>query len=378
MRGWIYLFAFVLLGSFVLGRTAQAQDIQIPYEEELHIEEVQRTMDELLGQDSFSFREYIYQSLQSESKFSIQDLLNKMMNVIKAQMETDKNRLIQFVGIGILAAVFTNFARVFRNRQVSEMGFYVTYLMMFSISCASFYKITEIAAHTLENIIEFMRALIPAYYMAITFSAGVGSSGFFYQVTLILIQVVEVLIMKGIFPLIRIFFVLSLINNLSQEDLLSKAIELLDTIIRWTLKSLLGLITGYNIIQGLIAPIADTFKNRMTMKLVNVLPGVGNILGSAAETIFGAGIVLKNAMGAAGICVLILLLAVPSLRIGFYSLLYKGASALIQPISDKRIVECLNGTAKAAGLLLYATFAAGVLFLLTILVVMATTNGRLG
>ncbi|MEG1741794.1 MAG: hypothetical protein RR237_02835, partial [Acetivibrio sp.] len=116
MRGWIYLFAFVLLGSFVLGRTAQAQDIQIPYEEELHIEEVQRTMDELLGQDSFSFREYIYQSLQSESKFSIQDLLNKMMNVIKAQMETDKNRLIQFVGIGILAAVFTNFARVFRNR----------------------------------------------------------------------------------------------------------------------------------------------------------------------------------------------------------------------------------------------------------------------
>ncbi|MEG1457840.1 MAG: stage III sporulation protein AE, partial [Acetivibrio sp.] len=254
MRGWIYLFAFVLLGSFVLGRTAQAQDIQIPYEEELHIEEVQRTMDELLGQDSFSFREYIYQSLQSESKFSIQDLLNKMMNVIKAQMETDKNRLIQFVGIGILAAVFTNFARVFRNRQVSEMGFYVTYLMMFSISCASFYKITEIAAHTLENIIEFMRALIPAYYMAITFSAGVGSSGFFYQVTLILIQVVEVLIMKGIFPLIRIFFVLSLINNLSQEDLLSKAIELLDTIIRWTLKSLLGLITGYNIIQGLIAP----------------------------------------------------------------------------------------------------------------------------
>lgn len=374
MKKFIWLLLCLCL-SFSQKKHVLAQEITIPFEDEMDYESVQDVVDDVLGEGSFNFKDYIYNAVKTGNGFSMEGMFTKILDAIKAQMEADKNLVFRFLGIALLGAVFTNFSKVFRNNQVSEMGFYVTYLILFSLSAASFYSITQVAVDTLSQILDFMRAMIPAYYMAVTFTSGVGTSTIFYQATLLLIQFVEFFIVHGIIPMIRIYFVLCLINNLSKENMLSKAMELLDTIIRWTLKSLLGLITGYNVIQGLIVPVANTMRNKIAVKAVNAIPGVGSIIGSAAETVLGAGIVLKNAIGVAGICVLLIILSIPAVRIGFYTLIYKAAAAVVQPISDKRIVECLSSTAKASALLLYATFVGGILFLLTILVVMATTNG---
>lgn len=369
----------MLLLTLAMPVTAQAKEDgewEIPYEDEIDYDNIQNAVDEIIGQDDFNFQEYVYETIRNGEGFSIKYMFTSIIDAITKQVSGDKSLIYRFLSITVLGAIFTTFTKVFRDNHVSEMGFYITYLLLFSLACVSFYSITEIAVNTMKNILEFMRSLVPAYYMAIMFTGGVGTSSIFYQVTLILIHVVELLILNVVIPMIRIYFVLSLANNLSEEDMLSKALELLETIIQWTLKSLLGLITGYNVIQGLIVPVADNLKNRVAVRVVNALPGVGSVLGSAAETILGAGIVLKNAIGAAGICVLIIILCVPLIRIIFYAFIYRFAAALVQPISDKRIVECLSGCAKATGLLLFATFVAGILFLLTILVVMATTNGR--
>lgn len=366
------------IGIFCSGHKAfGAEEISIPYEGDVDYDEIQKTIDDVLGQESFDFKEYVFSIVRGERGLSFPELWKELLNGVKKQLVSDQSLMFRFLGIAIVGAVFTNFTRAFRNHHVSETGFYVTYLMLFSIISVSFYGMIEIAGTTIENILEFMRAMIPAYYIAVTFSTGIGTSAVFYQGTLIVISIVETLLLKGILPFIKIYFVLSLVNHLSKEDLLSKAMELLETGIRWTLKSLLGLVTGYNVIQGLIVPAADSIKNKTLIQAVNVIPGVGNVLGSVTETVLGAGVVLKNAIGAAGICVIIALIAVPLMRIGIYTLLYKLGASVVQPISDKRVIGCLSGSAKAAGLLLYTTFVSGILFLLTILVVMATTNGRM-
>lgn len=377
-----YTLFLLFLGVYLLrplpaaAQEAESSAIEIPYEDEIDYNGVQESIDEIMGQDQFDFKSYVYESIKSGEGFSITKIFQSIQETIKKQLNGDRSLIFRFVGITLIGAIFTNFSSVFRNKHVSEMGFYVTYLLIFSMACASFYSITEIAVGTLENILEFMRSLIPAYYMALMFSSGVSTSSLFYQGTLILIHLVELLIVHGIMPFIRIYFILSLVSNLTEEAILSKALELLETIIRWTLKTLLGLITGYNVIQGLVVPVSDNLKNRIAMRAVSALPGVGDLLGSAAETIFGAGIVLKNAIGVAGICVLAVILCIPMIRIAFHAFLYKLAAALVQPISDKRMVECLSGCSKAASLLLYAVFVTGVLFLLMIVVIMATTNGR--
>ncbi len=53
--------------------------------------------------------------------------------------------------------------------------------------------------------------------------------------------------------------------------------------------------------------------------------------------------------------------------------MYKLAAALIQPVSDKRIIGCVESVGEGCRLLMQVVFTTGLLFLLTIVIVSAVT-----
>ena len=80
--------------------------------------------------------------------------------------------LFQVAAIGLIGAVFTNVSSVFKGGQISDTGFFVTYLLLFTCLAASFSASLQVAAQVMEQILEFMKLLMPAYYMAVAFSGG--------------------------------------------------------------------------------------------------------------------------------------------------------------------------------------------------------------
>ena len=83
---------------------------------------------------------------------------------------------------------------------------------------------------------------------------------------------------------------------------------------------------------------------------------------------------MKNGIGVAGAIICILICAIPALQILAMTFLYKLVAALIQPVSDKRIVGCISAVGEGSRMLLKIVFMTGVLFLLTIAIVAATTT----
>ena len=63
----------------------------------------------------------------------------------------------------------------------------------------------------------------------------------------------------------------------------------------------------------------------------------------------------------------------PLAEIGGIALMYKLAAALIQPVSDKRIIGCVESVGEGCRLLMQVVFTTGLLFLLTIVIVSAVT-----
>ena len=57
------------------------------------------------------------------------------------------------------------------------------------------------------------------------------------------------------------------------------------------------------------------------------------------------------------------------------SIMYQVITALIQPISDKRMVNCIGSMADGSKMILKILFTTGILFLLTIAIVATTTGG---
>ena len=339
--------------------------------------EIQNVIDNVMdGGNKFNFNDYINRLMSGQEPFSLKDIMGQLVKSIKGEIQANIGTFISLTTIALIAALFTNLSMAFKNNQVSETGYYITYLLLFGVLISSFILASGIASATIGTILDFMKALVPTYLMSVAFCTGPTTSLVYYQAALGLITVVDFLILRVIIPMINFYLIIMLVNNMSKEDTLSKLAGLFSTAVNWMLKSMLAAVVGFNVIQGLIVPVADQVKRSVLLKASSALPGVGGAIGGVTETVLGAGVLLKNSIGVAGLIVLITICTVPFIKLLMISVVYKVGSAALEPISDKRFIECISAAAKSASMLLQTVFVGAVLFILSITIVAVTTSYR--
>lgn len=336
--------------------------------------EVNQVLEDILPKEKMDFGETVRKVIKGDVKFSVELLEKLVTEQLFYEFRENKKAVIHILMIAIIAAVFTNFSNVFQNRQIGEISFYVLYLLLITICLSTFQILIDGAGVHLERLTSFMRVLGPLYFLAVAISTGSGTSVIFYNLLLFLIYIVELLILNFLLPLLHIYMVIRVLNNLSTEEYLSKFAELIEFIVTWTLKTLLAAIIGLNVIQGLISPALDSLKRGMLTKSVEAIPAIGDALGGTAEIVLGTAVLVKNGIGVTGAIICIVLCVIPLLQMFVMAFLYKLTSAFIQPISDKRIVGCVSGMGEGCQILLRVIFTTGMLFLLTIAIVTATTT----
>ena len=226
----------------------------------------------------------------------------------------------------------------------------------------------------LETLLDFMRVLCPSYFLAVAIASGSSSSLIFYNIVLFLIYVVEVLILRFLLPVINIYIMVQVLNYLAGEEYLSQFAELLSKMVTWILKTLVTCVIGINVIKGMLAPAIDALKRSALTKTAEAIPGIGNAIGGVTDVVLGTAVLIKNGIGMAGAAVMIAICAIPIVQMALMTLMYKLTAALVQPVSDKRITGCISSVSQGYELLMKVVFSTGLLFLLTIAVVTASTS----
>ncbi len=345
------------------------------YYDDISYEEIQEVIDNILERNKeIDFEDYVKKLMSGEESFSLTAIGEKLIKALSEEIKAHIGTFTQLISIALIAAIFTNLAKAFKYQQVSETGYYVTYLLLFGILISSFIGASAIASRVIGQILDFMKALVPAYFLAVSFSTGSMSSLVFYKAALMVITLVDFIIIKAIIPMANFYLIIMLANNLSKEDMLSKLAGLIETFTQWLLRSLLAAVIGFQTIQGLVVPVADQVKRSLIFKASSAIPGIGNAIEGVTETVIGSGILLKNAIGAAGLIVILIICSVPIIQLTAITLIYKISCAALQPISDKRIIECINASAKSAQMLLKSVMVSAVLFLLSITIVAISTG----
>lgn len=342
--------------------------------EEFDFEEINQVLREMLPEKKLDFGEVVMELLNGETKLSANLLIRLLEDSFFYEIRNGKEGLIHILLIALIAAVFTNFSGVLKNGQICSVGFYVLYMLLITIVFRSFQMVLDAAAVGIEKLILFMRALGPVYFLSVAFAVGSSTSIVFYELVLFLIYLVELLVLNFLLPLLHIYMVVKVFQYLSTEDYLSKLAELIEYLVGWMTKSLLAAVIGLNVIQGMITPAVDSLKRGVLSKGVEALPAIGDAIGGVTEVILGTAVLMKNGIGAAGAIICICICAVPVFQIFVMTVLYKLVAALIQPVSDRRIVGCLSAVGDGSSLLLKMVFMTGILFRLTIAIVTATTT----
>lgn len=346
------------------------------YLTEIPMEEIDELLsDELLNGKQEGFADMVKKMLSSGEVFSAQDWLKNLKDYIKTDILWDRSLIASFF-TGILScAVFTSFTRVFSNKSLSETGFFVAYLVLFSVLSLMYNEAAALANQVMSALFKFMEVLLPAFFVSVSINTGSAASMAMYETALGLLTMIDYAMSYVILPLVHFYFLLLMGASLSKEDRISRLVELMHQILQWSIKLLLGIMIGIQAIETMIVPVAGGFKKTVFTKGVAVVPGIGSSLSDMSDVVFGAGKMIQNAIGTAGILFMIMICLLPVIKLLLISFIFQAASAIIQPISDKRVTDCVHGVGKASGLLVSSVFVGFLSFFFTIAILCISVKG---
>ena len=343
-------------------------------ETELHFGEIERVLEQIMG-NSPGFEKMVGEVLSGEGIVRPFQWISILKDTLMEQLKTHGQSVGYLCVLIVSAAVLTVIARAFRNKQISDMGFYMIFLLLFLILMKSFGICYELTASVILDLTDFMKVLMPAYLTAAAIGGYSASAVVYYEEFLILIFYLHKFVTAFLLPAIKAYVLIGMLGCLGKEERLSKGREGLKKLILFLLKAMIGGVAGIQMIQGMITPAIDEMKHTVVSKGISSLGSIGNVAQNVTDVILGAGGLLKNGIGAAASVLLVSICLLPVVKIAGYVVFYQVLAAAAEPISDRRLVQTLGQAGEGMELLVKLLFIVCAIFLLTIAVVCAATGG---
>lgn len=328
-----------------------------------------------------------------EAPLSFEELIEALLNgegvpyetvgeyirkLFTGRMEEHKTLVFWLIAVSAAFSVLKSYAKSFSNSYISEICFFLCYCLMMALLLASFSEMNETILSTAERMAGFMKALVPVYCTAISFSLQVNASAAAYSLIFTAVYLVEWALRYVLAPLVQIYVMMEFLNHLTEEERFGKLAEMIADAVRFLLKAAVTFVLGINIIQGMVAPAMDRLAGNTVAKTIQMVPGLGNVANGMGQIFISSGLMIKNSVGAAALIVLVILCAVPFLNMALLAALYKCLSAVLEPIADKRLSGGMNGIAVGGALYLKILSTCLMLFFLTIALTAAATGFGMG
>ncbi len=382
----VFLFAAILvLGARVRGYAAQSAQA----EEENSNDALEQETEELLKDLGLSdLDSYMRQENLGQHSFSglVKDLLQnglaldfpaigeKIRQIVLADYMENRRPLIQILALALSFSILLQMTSTLQKSYIANLGFLGVYLVLMLLLLKTFLNMTGTVEGFFAKLVDFMQMLQPAFCVSMVFSAGNMSAGVYYELLLLLIYLVDVVFSKILVPVVQIYMVLQLVNQMMEEGKFTKIAGLLSDSVHWCVKLLTTAVIGLNIVQGMLAPGIDGLKRSAFAGAARIIPGAGQIVNSMTEMLTGSAMLIKNSVGMAALIVLVLISFLPLVKIAVFMVLYRGLSAIMEPVADKRICAAVSGLGQSAALYLKLMFYGILLFFLTIAIICAVTT----
>lgn len=339
---------------------------------ELDLAGIEQSLSEAGIDTVVPFHELVKSQIQGNNSSILQAVFSSVWKLLANELGTNKQLMLELVGIVLIGSIFVNLAGSFAGGFVSENGFYITYMIMTSMLLSSFSMALAITTAALDKVLVAVRILVPAFVLVLQFVGHATTAGGTYSVVLVGMWFVQVVIVRVVLPLIDFFVILSLVNNLQKDDSFSKLCELVYSIVKWLLRTIIVVVVGLNIIKGLLEPQMDLLGKTAAKRILTAIPG--GAVSVLASTYLAAGMVIKNTIGISGILILSVLCLFPLIKLFLIMFTIRITSAVIQPMGDKRFVDGTGALAQGVSLLMQTLASSLVLFVITLALMAAATN----
>lgn len=281
----------------------------------------------------------------------------------------------QLMLLAVAAAFLKNLESAFERQQVAALTRSIVFIVLVGICLYSFTAALSIAGSTIDDMVDFSLASLPALLALLAAQGSVTSSAVLHPLVVFGISFFGSLIRNVIFPLIYFSAVLGLADHFSPHFKVGKLSDLFKELSIWGMGICMTVFVGILAVQGVAGTVADAVGLRTAKYMTGAfVPVVGKILSDAVETVAGASIVLKNSIYLTGVVLLLLLTLFPLLKLTAVALIYKLSAALVEPIGESELGSCINVMGNSLVLVLAALACAALIFFFAVTAIVGAGN----
>lgn len=313
----------------------------------------------------------------SEGKldFNLKGIANNALRFLFKELYQNLDILVKLAVLIVICALLKNLQTTFLSESVSEIAFYVCYIVIISILLVSFSTAVKMSTDIIDEMVGFMYATVPVLITLLVSGGNITAGGIFHPIMLMVVEVSATIIKNVFIPLIFLSTILTIVNNISDKVQLTRLASFIKQLTSWALGTILTAFIAVVSLQGSLGAVVDGVTSKAAKFAISTfIPIVGKTLSDAADTVIGVTLLLKNAAGVAVMLGILIISIVPLIKILALVALYKAVSALFEPISEKRITNCINDMAGSMLYIFAISAAVAFMFMISITALISAGN----
>lgn len=263
----------------------------------------------------------------------------------------------------------------FEKNTVSKVAYAIAFMVLMIMAINSFSVAIGYANTAITDMIHFMVAVIPLLLTLLASMGNVVSVSVLHPLIVFMIHAVGTAIYLVVFPLLFFSAVLHIVSSISDKYKVTQLANLLRNVSIGCLGVFVTVFLGVISVRGVSSAVVDGVTIRTAKYIAgNFVPVVGRMFSDASETVIGASLLVKNAVGLAGVVIIIILCAFPALKIMALALIYNLSAAIMQPLGDNPMIACLETIGKSMIYVFAALAVVGLMFFLAITILITAGN----
>ncbi|MDO3677040.1 stage III sporulation protein AE [Paenibacillus ehimensis] len=313
--------------------------------------------------------------LLGAKEFGLGSVFSGLFKYLFHELLYNGKLLVSIVILTVFSMLLETLQSSFEKNNVSKIAYAISFLVLMIMAVNSFSVAIGYAKSAITDMIHFMIAVVPLLLTLLASMGNVVTVSVLHPLIVFMIHAVGTAIYFIVFPLLFFSAVLHIVSSLSDKYKVTQLANLLRNVSVGCLGIFVTVFLGVVSVQGIGSAAADGVTIRTAKYIAgNFVPVVGRLFSDASETVIGASLLVKNAVGLAGVVILLVLCAFPALKILALAFIYNVSAAVMQPLGDNPMITCLETIGKSLIFVFAALAVVGLMFFLAITIVIAAGN----
>lgn len=350
---------------------------------QLNLSELQDIMNETAKSSNgifsgMSIEDVIYSALNGQPLFNSQVIISSMMDLFLYEIKSSLLLGIELVLICIVTGLLTNLSNSFGEKTVSNLGIIVCSCFVIALCLKNFSFTYDLCADSLHTMTLTMQLLLPILIPLLVSMGGFTTGSILNPVIVGSVTMFNTVLQKFILPAIFISSIFILINSMTDRDYVHKLAVFIRGIATFATGLCVTFFAGLTVIQGFVSKSTDGILiNTARYSINNFVPIVGGFAADSIDMVLSCMGIIKNGISIFGVILIIVLLAIPLIKILAIAFLYKITAIVIEPIGNKQISNCINEMGNSVISMAVVMFLGALMFLIFLTIIIGIGGGSL-